>query len=69
MTTKVAVPSLLDMCCQAVDRLLIINLDNALDVLQYGRTHNLAALTTRGIAFIRSSWTGVCARHSVSIEL
>ena len=58
-----SVPTLVALCCQAVDRLLIINLDNALDVLQYGRTHDLPTLADRATAFIRSSFVGLCARH------
>lgn len=58
------VPSLLDLCCAAVDRLLIINLDNALDVLQYAHTHDLEPLTERATAFIRKSWAGLTTRHT-----
>jgi hypothetical protein len=57
-------PSLLDLCCAAVDRLLIINLDNALDVLQYAQTHDLEPLAQRAKTFIRNSWTGLSARHT-----
>jgi hypothetical protein len=60
------VSSLLDLCCAAVDRLLIINLDNALDALQYARTHDLEPLTHRATAFIRQSWAGLSERHTAA---
>ena len=64
MVGERGVPPLLSLCLDAVERLLIINLDNALDVLQYGRTHDLFPLEQRASAFIRQSWAGIAKRHS-----
>ncbi|EOD08238.1 hypothetical protein EMIHUDRAFT_243015 [Emiliania huxleyi CCMP1516] len=59
-----AVPTLLELCCRTVDSLTIINLDNALDVLHFGRSHSIPALIQRGEAFIVNSFSGLTTKHS-----
>ena len=58
-----AVPTLLELCCRTVDSLTIINLDNALDVLHFGRSHSIPALIQRGEAFIVNSFSGLTTKH------